>query len=105
MFKRKNYDRRNGAGGLGEGQRTVCKGGWLKFGDDYFYSPELERYAGRRAFVDCLEDAFSPKTASVMVEGVAGRIEVRNLYHLACKDQMPKHLKFLVPRFGALAKM
>lgn len=62
-MRRKNYDKRNPAGGIAEGQRTIRKGGWLKFGDDYFYSAELERYAGRRAFIDCLEDAFVGRAA------------------------------------------
>jgi hypothetical protein len=60
IIKRINLDRRNPAGGIGEGQRTVRRGGWLKFGDDLFYAEGLEAFAGERVFICNLESAFSP---------------------------------------------
>jgi len=60
-MRRRNLDKRNAAGGLGEGVRTVRKGGWLKFGDDLFYSPDLEPFAQWEVYVNNLEDAFSPE--------------------------------------------
>lgn len=105
MLRRRNHDRRNHAGGLGEGMRTVRKGGWFKFGDDLFYSPALEQHAGRRVHVNDLSDAFSPETASVMIDGQSAWIEVRNIYHLTCRNQLPAHLEFLRARQGKLVKM
>lgn len=98
--RRKNDDRRNPAGGLGEGTRTIRKGGWLKFGDDYFFAEELKRYAGRRAWVNNLSDAFSPETASVLIDGEGGWIGVRNVYHAMLKNELPAHLNFLRVRQG-----
>jgi hypothetical protein len=105
-MKRRNRDRLNAAGGIGEGERTVRKGGWFKFGDDHFWCKDLESFAGWRVYVSNSEDAFSPKWAEVQIEKLSDKwIKVHNLYHLACKNQMPKHLQFLVPRFGKLLKM
>jgi hypothetical protein len=103
--RRRNRDRLNAAGGLGEGERTIRKGGWLKFGDDWFWSGELELFAGWRVYVSNLEDAFSPAWAECRIEKLSDKwIRIYNVYHLACKNQLPKHLEFLRPRMGKLVR-
>lgn len=62
--KRKNLDRRNAARGLGEGERTIRKGGWVVLLEDIFYSPRLEPFVGQRVFINNLSDAFSPEYAT-----------------------------------------
>lgn len=57
--KRKNLDRRNPAGGIAEGERTIRKGGWVVLLEDIFYSPRLEPFTGQRVFITNLSDAFS----------------------------------------------
>lgn len=96
---RRNRDRRNAAGGIAEGERTVRKGGWVQLGDDLFYSPKLELYAGWRVFIGNLEDAFSPRYAECQIEALSDEwIRVYNLYHLLLRNQLPKHLEKLRPR-------
>lgn len=104
IAKRKNDDRRNPAGGIGEGTRTVRRGGWLKFGDDLFYSQRLADYAGERVWVHNLSDAFSPEDAYCLIDD-GFDVRVLNIYHLACKGQLPKHLEFLRPRLGKLTTL
>lgn len=98
-MRRRNRDRYNPAGGIGEGERTVRKGGWVQFGDDLFYSAKLERFAGWRVFISNLEDAFSPLYASCQLEALSDEwIRIDNLYHLLKQGNLPTHLKRLEPR-------
>lgn len=101
-MRRRNLDRRNGAGGLGEGERTVRKGGWVQFGDDLFWSDQLEKFAGHRVYIHNLEDAFSPVDAYAKLDFSEIDIRIFNLYHLACKNKLPSHLEFLRKRMGTL---
>lgn len=93
--KRLNLDRRNPAGGIAEGLRTVRKGGWIKFGDDYFYAKALENLVGVRVWVNDLEDAFSPLYAKCLPEGDPRWIQIDNLYHLNLRNELPEHLRHL----------
>ena len=96
LIMRRNYDRRNPAGGIGEGERTVRRGGWIKFGDDLFYAQTLEHFAGYRVYVYSLEDAFSPEYARCRIRSIGEEcIQIDNLYHLLLKDKLPVHLEFL----------
>lgn len=104
-MKRKNLDKRNAAGGLGEGERVVRKGGWLRFGDDFFYSETLEKFVGWRVWINNLDDAFSPSTAQCLLEFSPEWITLHNVYHLACKNKLPKHLEFLRARLGKLTTL
>lgn len=99
----KNFDRRNPAGGLATGVRTVKKGGWLVFGGDIFYSARLEKFAGWRFWVRSISDAFSPETADGYLESLpANDVVLDNVYHLARKNELPEHLEFLRKRLGKI---
>lgn len=101
-MRRKNLDRRNGAGGLGCGERTVRKGGWVRLGDDLFYSPRLEPFAGHRVYITGLDDAFGPEHADCQLTWNDEWITLDSVYALACTNQLPSHLEFLRPRLGKL---
>lgn len=73
--------------------------------EDIFYAPELEPFVGHRVFITNLSDAFSPEFATAEMEWNQKIIDIRNIYHLACKGNLPKHLEFLRPRLGKLAKL
>lgn len=104
-MKRRNLDRRNGAGGIGCGERTVRKGGWVRLGDDLFYSPRLESFAGRRVYVTNLTDAFMPDHADAQFTWNDEWITMDNVYVMACKKRLPAHLEFLRARLGKLVKL
>jgi hypothetical protein len=101
--KRKNLDRRNAAGGIGQGERTIRKGGWVVLLEDIFYSPRLQPFAGQRVFINNLSDAFSPEYATAQLTWNDEIIDIRNIYHLACKGQLPAHLEHLRARLGKLS--